>query len=135
MRTVVIGEPQSGHIKMFEACADALGACEEAMIPGKTAGDVFDATARIMDDAGLNPHRLNACGVLSGRKVHAELDGLASASITATMPRSGENMVFFAHMILMDSDSGTAMTLGQSYITADKGPESLSKLPVEMLCK
>ena len=134
MRTVVIGEPQSGHIKMFEACVDALGACEEAMIPGNTAGDVFDAHARVMDGAGLNPHRLNACGYCLGAKFTPSwMDW--PMFYHGNDAEIGENMVFFAHMILGDYDSGTAMTLGRSYITTDKGPESLSKLPVEMLCK
>ncbi|MGB2437178.1 MAG: aminopeptidase P family protein, partial [Candidatus Puniceispirillales bacterium] len=32
-----------------------------------------------------------------------------------------EGMTYFMHMILMDSDTGTAMTLGESYlITADR---------------
>ena len=39
-------------------------------------------------------------------------------------------MVFFAHMILMDSASGAAMTLGQSYILTKNTPEPLSAYTV-----
>jgi Xaa-Pro dipeptidase len=35
-------------------------------------------------------------------------------------------MVFFAHMILMDSDTGTAMTLGRTYLVSASGPEALT---------
>jgi Xaa-Pro dipeptidase len=42
------------------------------------------------------------------------------------------DMTLFAHMILMDSDSGTAMTLGRTYRTTDEAPESLSRLPIEL---
>ena len=44
------------------------------------------------------------------------------------------NMTLFAHMIIMDSDSETAMTLGQTYLTTDGAPESLSNLPTELHC-
>ncbi len=44
-------------------------------------------------------------------------------------------MVFFAHMILMDSDSGNAMCPGRTYIIGDDGPECISALPVEMICR
>jgi Xaa-Pro dipeptidase len=44
-------------------------------------------------------------------------------------------MVYFAHMILMDSESGTAMCLGRTYITTDKAPQSVSKYPLDMLVR
>ena len=42
-------------------------------------------------------------------------------------------MVFFAHMILMDSDTGTAMTLGRTYILTERAPEPLSTVPLDLL--
>jgi len=45
------------------------------------------------------------------------------------------NMVLFAHMILMDSTTGTAMTLGRSYITTNTNPQPLSKLPLDLIVK
>ncbi len=36
--------------------------------PGHTAGDVFDAHARVMDEHGMAKHRLNACGYSLGAK-------------------------------------------------------------------
>ena len=37
------------------------------------------------------------------------------------------NMVLFAHMIIYDSETGTAMTLGQTYLTTEDGNRSLSR--------
>jgi Xaa-Pro dipeptidase len=37
------------------------------------------------------------------------------------------NMVLFAHMIIMDSETGTAMTLGETYVTSENGPKRLSR--------
>jgi Xaa-Pro dipeptidase len=38
-------------------------------------------------------------------------------------------------MILMDSDSGAAMCLGRTYLTADGAPEALSRHGVEMVVR
>ena len=35
-------------------------------------------------------------------------------------------MVMFAHMILMDSDSATAMCLGRTYLITEMGAEALN---------
>jgi Xaa-Pro dipeptidase len=45
----------------------------------------------------------------------------------------GVDMVFFVHMILMDSGSGTAMTLGRTYIVTERAPEPLSAAPLDLL--
>ena len=39
----------------------------------------------------------------------------------------------FAHMIIMDSDSETAMTLGRTYLTTDAAPRSLSRLDLDLI--
>ena len=46
-------------------------------------------------------------------------------------------MVFFLHMILMDSDSdsGTAMTLGRTSLVTDAGAEVLSRLPLDLVTR
>ena len=44
-------------------------------------------------------------------------------------------MVMFAHMIIMDSDSGTAMCLGRSSILTEGAPEPLSATPLDLVVK
>ena len=44
-------------------------------------------------------------------------------------------MVLFAHMILMDSASGTAMCLGRTYLTTAGAPEPLSKAPLDLIVR
>ncbi len=41
-------------------------------------------------------------------------------------------MVLFAHMILMDSETNTAMTLGCTYLTSEAEPQPLSQLAREL---
>ena len=126
MRTLVVGKPKPEHEAFFEASRDALLAVEEAMTVGNTFGDIFDAHTRVMDAAGLARHRLNACGYsLGARYAPCWMDGpmFFAGNETPVAP----NMTLFAHMIIMDSDSQTAMCLGQTYLTTDGKPEPLSR--------
>ena len=61
-RTIPVGKPDPKHIKMHEACVEALTNCAHTLIPGKTAGDVFDEHAKTFDGLGYNKARMNACG-------------------------------------------------------------------------
>ncbi len=134
MRTIVIGTPNQQHLKMHAAALEALNACEAAMTPGHSAGDVFSAHAKIMDKAGLKAHRLNACGYSLGAKFTPSwMDApmFYAKNDFEIVP----DMVLFAHMILMDSDTNTAMTLGRSYITTNNNPEPLSSSPLDLIVK
>ena len=134
MRTVIIGAPSPQHEKMLTACCDALRAVEGALVPGNTAGDVFDAHAAAMDSHGMRDHRMNACGYSLGAKFTPSwMDW--PMFYTANDAELGPGMVFFAHMILMDAESGNAMCPGRTYIIGENGPESVSALPVEMICR
>ena len=134
MHTVIVGEPDPLHVKMFDAARDALSAVEGELKSGRTAGDVFDAHARVMDAAGLKDHRMNACGYSLGAK-------FTPSWMDPPMFYHGNewelrpNMVFFTHMILMDSESEKAMTLGRTYIVTEAGPEALSRTAIELIVK
>ncbi len=125
MRTLVIGKPKPEHEQFFEAAHDALQAVQAAMVPGNTFGDLFDAHARTLDTAGLSRHRLNACGYSLGtRYAPCWMDGPMFYRDNAFKVQP--NMTLFAHMIIMDSDSETAMCLGQTYLTTEGTPMDLS---------
>jgi Xaa-Pro dipeptidase len=134
MRTVIVGEPSTRHVELHAACAEALSACEDAMRPGKSFGDIFDAHAGVMDAHGMQAHRLNACGYsLGARYAPSWMDWpmCYRGNPVAIEP----DMVIFAHMILMDSDAATAMCLGRTYLTTDGPPEPLSRHGTEMLVR
>jgi Xaa-Pro dipeptidase len=132
MRTVVIGEQDFRQKELYSACLQNLTAIEEVLHPGKTFGDVFDVHARVMDERGLTRHRLNSCGYSLGARFspswmeHQMFHAGNPQEITA-------DMTLFVHMIVMDSDSGTAMTLGQTYLTTDGAPEPLSRHNLDLL--
>lgn len=134
MRTVVIGEPTERHQSLFRAATATLSAIEEILRPGHTFGDIFDKHAEIMDARGLSRHRLNACGYSLGAR-------FAPSWMEHQMFHTGNphpilpSMSLFVHVIIMDSDSGTAMTLGRTYLTGEDEPRPLSRLGLDLYTK
>ncbi len=131
MRTVIVGTPTPRHLEMHEAAQEALKSVEEAMRPGNTFGDVFDAHAAVMDDRGLLAHRLNACGYSLGtRFTPSWMDWpmFYRGNDAQIVP----DMSLFAHMVLMDSEQDVAVTLGRTYLTTNDAPEPLSELDLEL---
>ena len=45
------------------------------------------------------------------------------------------NQVYFLHMILMDSDSATALCLGRTYLTGESGAEPLNAPSLDLAIK
>ncbi len=132
MRTLIIGEPTHRHMELYEAARAALLSVRDAMQLGNTVADMFDAHARTLDDAGLSDHRLNACGYSMGASfTPCWMDPPMIYSDNPVVIE--QNMVFFHHMIIADSDSSTAMTLGQSYIAKSDGPECLSRHEIDLI--
>jgi Xaa-Pro dipeptidase len=134
MRTLIIGKPTSHHLKMEKAAREALAAVEEVMRPGHTAGDIFDAHARVMDDHGMQKHRMNACGYsLGGKFTPTWMD--YPMFYRGNPVEIEPDQVFFAHMILMDSDTGSAYCLGRTYITTKAKPQPVSRYPLDLIVR
>jgi Xaa-Pro dipeptidase len=132
MRTVLTGKVSKRHQVLFDAALAALLAVEKAMTPGNTFGDVFDAHAKAMEAHSLTKHRLNACGYSLGAR-------FAPSWMDMPMFYQGNpepiapNMTLFAHMIIMDSETETAMTLGRTYVTTDSQPRPLSRHDLDLI--
>lgn len=134
MRTLIIGKPTKHHVAMDEAAREALAAVEEQLKPGRTAGDVFAAHARVMDEHGMKDHRLNACGYSLGAKFTPSwMDAPMFYKDNPVEIRPG--MVFFAHMILMNSQAGAAYCLGRTYIIGARKLEPVSAAPLDMVVR
>lgn len=132
MRTVVIGAPTDSHTLMHAACAEALATCEMAIKPNAPMGDVYTAHATVFDAHGFNHARLQACGYGMGAVYNPIwVDFPMFYDGNPTLMQQGQ--VFFLHMILMDSDTGSAMTLGHSVLVTDTGCERLSRHPLNLL--
>ncbi len=132
MRTLLTGRAHSEHVSMHAVCADALRACMEAVRPGRPMGEVFAAHARVMDTAGLREHRMNACGYGMGA-VYNPLWVDPPMFYEGNPLEMQAGNVFFLHMIVMNSDSGRAMTLGHSVLVTDAGCDCLSRSSLDLV--
>jgi Xaa-Pro dipeptidase len=90
--------------------------------------------ARVLDAAGMARHRLNACGYSLGATFSPSWMDMPMIYADNSMVIE-ENMVMFLHMIIVDSETETAMTLGQSYITKASGPASLSRHEIDLIVR
>ena len=134
MRTHVVGRPKPLHAPYHAAALEALLACEAELRPGRTAGDVFAAHARVLDAHRLSRHRLNACGYSLGAKftpswMDAPMFYERNDFVIA------RDQVYFLHMILMDSDSETALCLGRTYLVGVHHAEALNAHDLDLVLK
>ncbi len=131
-RTLLIGEAPQTQLDMYKAVHDALLACEAALKPGATVGAVFDAHAGVLDGAGFGEHRLAACGYSLGTTFAP--NWMDWPMFYAGNPVAAEpNMVFFLHMVLMNSPANIAMCLGHTVVVTETGCQRLSRQPLELI--
>ncbi len=132
MQTFLTGSASAEHLDMHRACSDALEACLQAIRPGETMGAVFAEHARVLDEAGYREHRMNACGYSLGA-MYAPM-WMDYLMFYANNPYEMQvNNILFVHIILMNSDSGNSMTLGQTVRVAESGAERLSRQPTDLV--
>jgi Xaa-Pro dipeptidase len=134
MRTLLVGEATARHRAMHAACREALAAAEEKLEPGTSVGAVYDAQADVLDRHGMRAHRLNACGYSLGA-VYPPSWMDWPMFLKGNPVELAPGMVFFLHMILMDSEAGLAMTLGRTSIVVGEGAEPLSKAPLDLVVR
>ena len=134
MRTLLVGEADDEHRRMFDVAKEALLAAEATLIPGRTMGEVFDAQAAVIDRHGMQDHRLNATGYSLGA-VYAPswMDWPMFYAGNPVVMAPG--MTFFIHIILMDSETGNAMTLARTSLVTNGKPESLAKASLELVVR
>ena len=132
MRTILVGDAEPRQRAMHAACREALAASEAVLKPGAEMGAVFDAHAETLDAQGFRPHRLNACGYSLGATYAPNwMDW--PMFFTGNPVVVAANMVFFLHMIVMDSDAGQAMTLGRTVLVTETGCEPLSRASLDLV--
>ena len=131
MHTFVIGEAPARQREMHAVAEEALLAVEDALRPGGRVGDGFAAHAQVMDRAGYQAHRMNACGYSLGTTFSPNwmdwpmLYHGNPAEILA-------GMTIFVHIIIFDDSSGLAMTLGRTSLIGARQAEPLSKASLDL---
>jgi Xaa-Pro dipeptidase len=134
MRTIPIGMATGLQKKMHVVNLLAMDACMAALKPGRPIGEVFDAYARVCDREGMKAHRLNATGYSLGTTFAPNwMDWPMFYHGNPVLAEA--NMVFFLHMILMDSTTNNAMCFGQTVVVTAAGCESLSDRTMDLVIK
>ncbi|MEO1550665.1 MAG: aminopeptidase P family protein, partial [Pseudomonadota bacterium] len=104
----------------------------DALRPGQPMGAVFAAHADVFARHGLSAARLNACGyALGARFAPSWMEHQMFYEDAPTVMAPGQ--VYFLHMILMDSETGAAMTLGRTSLIEATGASPLSHLPLDLI--
>ncbi len=134
MRTIVVGTPTERHLELYDVCCEALIEIEKVLRPDNTFGDVFATHAKVLEDRDMTRHRLNACGYSLGARFTPswmEREMFFAGNEQIIKP----DMSLFLHMIIMDSETGTAMTLGQTYLTTEDAPDALSTHNLDLIVR
>ncbi|MBM3571821.1 MAG: aminopeptidase P family protein [Alphaproteobacteria bacterium] len=127
MNVILTGKPDPRHLDMFKACAEALDACQDKLRAGVTVGEIFAVHARVLKRAGYEGHYMAACGYTMGATypptwmdwpmIYADNPDVLQA-----------DMLFFLHMILLNSDTGLAMSLGETAIVTNGACERITHM-------
>ncbi|SVB46597.1 uncharacterized protein METZ01_LOCUS199451 [marine metagenome] len=132
MRTIPIGKAKKEHLELHEICLEALNACKNKLKVGNTVGDVFEQHRLVIDKTKYKSARLNACGYSLGATFAPSwMDWPMLYENNPVLIQ--KNHVFFMHMILMHSETQTAMNLGETYIVSETGCERLGKLKLDLV--
>ena len=132
MRTILTGTVSDYQRSMYDACREALIACEETLTPGIDFGAVFDVHAQIMDGAGFKDFRLNACGYGLGASFPpswVEWPMIHTANPVLVEP----GMTIFLDMFLMDAQRSLTMSLSETVLVTQTGTERLSSASLELV--
>lgn len=132
MYSILTGRPHPRHADMNRACAEAIDACQEALRPGRSVGEVYDVHARTFERAGFGDARLAACGYTMGAMYPPTwMDWPMFWTGNPQVLEPG--MVFFLHMILIDRERGLSMAIGESAIVTEGACERVNHIPREMI--
>jgi Xaa-Pro dipeptidase len=118
---------------MYDACHEALTNSEKKLLPGNTVGEIFDVHAKTLDDLGYKESRMNACGYSLGATFSPNWMDTPPMIYTGNPLILKQGMVFFMHMILMDSTNQLAMNLGETYLVTENGNERLGKKKLDLV--
>lgn len=126
--SIKIGRRSGKHESMYEIGREALAAAADAMRPGRTFGDVFDAYARTMEQHGQARH--NACGYGLGTTFAPNwMDWPMFYRANPVEVRPG--MVLFYTGGVRDHRDDMFAVCGETFVVTDTGNERLSRLALD----
>lgn len=129
---ILLGAVTDTQRRMYDTVRGTLARMTEISRPGTTLGELFDAHAKGLDDAGYAAHRFGATGYSVGL-TYAPTSMDVPPMIYAGNPTVCEpGMVLFYHVMLGDSDTGYAAGVGHTLLITEGAPEILTGLPDDL---
>lgn len=129
--TIYTGRVSTEQRRMHAAAVESLAAVQAACRPGNTVGDMFEQYASVAERQGMSQFRLNACGYSLGATYPPTwMDGALICRGNTT--RLEPNMVFFPHMVYLDSERHITGCAGQTLVVTPGGCRALSSIPFDL---
>lgn len=132
MRTIIIGAPTKRQQELYCAAREALEEMEHYLLPDASFGDVFDANTRILEKHDVIRYRFNACGYSIGARFAPSWMEMQQFHAGNKL-KIETDMTLFAHAMIFDVETKTAMTLARSYLITANGHESLSRHSLDLI--
>ena len=131
-RTIKVGRPNAKHEALYALALESLAACKEALKPGNTFGDVYEAYSRVMVDGGYGDSRHNACGYGLGTTFAPNwMDWPMFYRANPEVIRPG--MVVFFTGGVRDREDDLFAVAGETVIVTATGHERLSRVALDYI--
>ena len=130
--TILLGHATGAQRRMYDTVRATLARMTEITRPGTTLGEIFDAHAQGLDDAGYRAHRFGATGYSVGLTYAPTSMDVPPMIYAGNPTRCAPGMVLFFHVMLGDSDTGYAMGVGHTLLVTAGAPEVLTGLPDDL---
>ncbi|WP_084396868.1 M24 family metallopeptidase [Henriciella aquimarina] len=126
--TLYVGSVTERQKDLRKLSIEAFEAAKEACKPGNPVSAMFDAYRGVAEKAGERDCALNGCGYSIG--IAYPPTWMEGAFIFRGNDRIIEpGMVFFPHMVFLDTDAMATGCAGATLLVNETGSESLSKIP------
>ncbi len=134
-RTILLGPPSAAQRDLYAVVRDAIEAVIEAFRPGEPLGRVDEVHRRRLDAAGYAEERYAACGYSLGATYRPSWMDVPPMIYAGNSLEMRPGMVFFPHVMLGDKRRGLVVGLGNTVLVTERGAESLTRLPLDLLVK
>ena len=133
--TIILGDLDPRQARMYDVARRALAEMTDAARPGRPLGDIFDAHAQTLDEAGFARHRFGACGYSVGVSFPPTSMDVPPMIYPGATLRCEPGMTLFYHVMIPDTDTGLAMGVGHTLVVTEGAPEVLNPLPDALTVK
>ncbi len=135
-RLIFVGNAPQAAREMSHVCHDGFAAMVEALRPGALARDVYGAWRRVVDTAGLSDYKRHHCGYLVGIGFPPSWTG--GNRVTGLRANSDweirTGMSFHILSWLLGTERGDYF-ISNTVLLGDRGPEVLTKTPIDVLTR